>query len=278
MKGLCKLCGNNRPLQNSHIIPRSFYKFIKSHSGQLVRVQEHKEFSHLSNSDPKEFLLCYECEQFLSCEYEISCNNILIDKQKILKSERYNDTFELKGYDYTTYYLFFISILWRAAVSEKYGARGFACLNKFLINSVKNKTIFTMQGDRLDNHVKLLLIKLKDTNEQISQTSLQEIIVDLRIEEPIAEDSDDDATVIYMVLQGFVIAYIIHDPKHPFNHIRFRKRVGILQQSGTTLIPTVDFRELRSIFKAINLIHQRPLKTRAHRIKNKITHNFKSKE
>lgn len=43
MKGICKLCLKEGELQQSHIIPRSYFKRLKKDDGKIMVIQEGKK-------------------------------------------------------------------------------------------------------------------------------------------------------------------------------------------------------------------------------------------
>lgn len=62
----CKLCGENRPLMNSHIIPRGLYARVQKQSADRVNELVHSDTEnnslYLSSKQLKQRLLCEECE------------------------------------------------------------------------------------------------------------------------------------------------------------------------------------------------------------------------
>lgn len=38
--GICRLCNNEKKLLSSHIIPKSYFKYLKSGASQLAVIQE----------------------------------------------------------------------------------------------------------------------------------------------------------------------------------------------------------------------------------------------
>jgi hypothetical protein len=67
----CHLCDSPSELQESHIIPRYYFKSLKGKSGQLFSASTDELMkAKLTNADPKEELLCWDCEQFISRNFE----------------------------------------------------------------------------------------------------------------------------------------------------------------------------------------------------------------
>lgn len=63
----CKLCGDERDLQESHIIPRFLYKYmLKVTDGNITQFDGRINLWQNSNRQLKKKLLCFDCEQLLS--------------------------------------------------------------------------------------------------------------------------------------------------------------------------------------------------------------------
>ncbi len=63
----CKLCGDNKDLKKSHIIPRFLYKFmLKITDGDLTQFDSTLNLWQRSNRQLKKKLFCFDCEQLLS--------------------------------------------------------------------------------------------------------------------------------------------------------------------------------------------------------------------
>lgn len=98
----------------SHSIPRSYFKRLKKDSPQLMIIQKGSK-PKLENIDPKEPLLCFECEQFISNEYESYGTRLLRNPHNIRKN---SDHIIVNSFNYKRFYLFLLSILWRASISK----------------------------------------------------------------------------------------------------------------------------------------------------------------
>jgi hypothetical protein len=112
MEGICKLCGQQKTLQYSHIVPAFAVRWLKQTSltGYLkslkskVRLQETRRI----------YLLCKECEQILSCDEKLFCENIFIPYHKQNKQQ----------FEYGSWLRrFIVGLHWKVLVavkSEKY--------------------------------------------------------------------------------------------------------------------------------------------------------------
>ncbi len=113
----CKLCGFEKPLQLSHIIPEFFYKAIYD--------EKHRIFPRMGGGPLKawplqkgirERLLCWDCEQKLS-PYEKYNRGVLFGGTEIAVQQRGN-TLVLSGLMYEKIRIFYLSILWRMSVAK----------------------------------------------------------------------------------------------------------------------------------------------------------------
>ena len=109
---ICALCTKEKELKNSHTIPRSIFKKIYTDSGKGILIHTAKDTPiQKTQMQLASDLLCDGCEQTLSKEYEKYTLEVLRGQRGIHAANRLN------GVDFKKVELFFISIIWRAAVS-----------------------------------------------------------------------------------------------------------------------------------------------------------------
>lgn len=112
----CRLCTKETELRDSHIIPRSFIKKVKGESPQLIKMNVGtSEKPALENADWKEKLLCSDCEQFLSNRYETTQLTYLRNGRIV---QKHPNRITFSSFNFEKFYLFWLSILWRASVSS----------------------------------------------------------------------------------------------------------------------------------------------------------------
>jgi hypothetical protein len=116
----CRLCQEDRPLKNSHIIPEFFYKLIYNEKHQLPGYERSGE---LLQGKPlqkgiREKLLCGDCEQQLG-RNEKYVREILFGGAEI-GLERLQDRLILSSLDYKKIRLFFLSLIWRMSVASEH--------------------------------------------------------------------------------------------------------------------------------------------------------------
>lgn len=111
---ICQLCKKEKPLIDAHIVPKSFI-FAHGHNKIISNIE-----SHFSEKSPKGIydteILCKRCEGLFS-----RCDDYAYELLK--QSFKPNEIVPkfgmvINNYDYNTLKFFFISLLWRASVSN----------------------------------------------------------------------------------------------------------------------------------------------------------------
>ncbi len=255
-EGTCRLCGQVGQLQRSHIIPRSFYKHAKAGKAQLVgfsSAPNSKPF--ITNGEPKERLLCHGCEQHFSVAYERWGTRLFFpmrhQKKLIVKM---GDYIKFKDFRYEDTYLFFLSILWRAGVStlEEFKAVTLGVgLERRIAECLKGRTlVFSGTPWRVDNFIKLALVKLVDPTGAISQEILQRAIFGFS-----SEIFHQDECLFYFGVGGFLVVF--HISANPLGSldqcvIRSAPRPG----ACTFRAECAPIQELSQIGRLLNLARQ----------------------
>ncbi|WP_158773261.1 hypothetical protein [Cobetia sp. L2A1] len=179
--GMCKLCHQESCLQESHILPNSIAKRIKSH-GQTIVIYENKEpaFEN-SNFNYIEPMLCRKCEQIL-CKYESYGTNVTRNR-KVVK--RKGKEFVVFSVDFKRYYLYLISILWRAGITNhaqftivKMGESLLELMRNCIFN---NKLIWNRDG--LEDIISISIVKVNNEYEHLSDDALRKIVITPRLDE-----------------------------------------------------------------------------------------------
>lgn len=118
MPSLCALCGLNRDLRNSHILPEFFYKLIYDPNPQRFHVlsTEPSTPERFLQKGLRERLLCGDCEQKLS-RWEHYAKRVLIDAHGVQVTP-VSHGWVFSGIDYKRFKLFQLSLLWRMGVSN----------------------------------------------------------------------------------------------------------------------------------------------------------------
>lgn len=253
-QGKCPLCPPNSPpklLSKSHIIPRAYFAELKKRGGgQLVvyRSESKEGIKNESikeeNSDPKDRLLCAICESFLNDTYEQYGTHLLKDTNNV---KRTKNAVVVNNFKYKTFYLYLISILWRASVSKKkypHIELG-EDINNIIRHYIKNNTLKRIPdfGLRLDHFIRVSMIRIDDKSGQLSPADLKKILIDLT-----RDGKNEDSVCYYMMLQGFLIIFTLSVEenlhaffiKREFAQLKNRQRIEIPIRDITMFKPLVD--------------------------------------
>lgn len=134
MKGHCKLCGQEKELRNSHIIPEFMYQNLYDKSPRRyysLKIETHdidKSEKRIEQKGKRKYLLCGECEVHLS-KYEKYAAETIYAKNSSSKTymktarETYDERnfiYEFEGFSYSNFKIFMLSLLWRQLVSKSF--------------------------------------------------------------------------------------------------------------------------------------------------------------
>ncbi len=114
----CRLCQEDKPLLNSHIIPEFCYKPVYDGKHRLNELSTDPEIKNqcIRQKGIRERLLCKDCEQLISpAEKYVSEFFGTHMVRAISKNQKF---VRFHGLDYFKLRLFQLSILWRASVSS----------------------------------------------------------------------------------------------------------------------------------------------------------------
>jgi hypothetical protein len=245
----CKLCDSLDELQESHIIPRSIFKSLKRKSGQLAKVNGVSGTPLAKeNSDLKEPLLCKNCEQFLSANYEQYGTRLFKNPNGVTKKENH---IEFTNFEYEKYYLYLLSILWRASVSslDEYSEVWLPSeLSDILKDCVKNKTIQINENFRIDNFFRVSVFRLIDSTDTLTDQIIKGVLTTI-----IGAKNSAGETEFYFAVDGFLIKYTFTVGKSELD-ARTSKHVGQLDNSTVLKVikkEVTDFPELTVLFKEL---------------------------
>jgi hypothetical protein len=120
---LCKICGERSDFIDAHIIPRSFYPERARGPNPLLVVStdedERVRRSRVGVYDKR--LICAECEKIFD-PYDNYAAKLLLDNIDDQKEFRHSGdllVYQIEDFDYLKLKLFGLSMLWRAARTER---------------------------------------------------------------------------------------------------------------------------------------------------------------
>jgi len=114
---ICSLCGKDRELKASHIIPEWVYTDLYDEKHRFhVLTSTTKRSKPFEQKGLREKLLCDDCEQKFS-RYEKYAREVIKGGESVIV-RKYQDKIEVSDIDYTLFKLFQISVLWRAGIAK----------------------------------------------------------------------------------------------------------------------------------------------------------------
>ena len=248
---ICKMCGKESELQKSHIFPRSYFRKLKSGNGQLLKVAvDDESLPEKSNLDPKELLFCWKCEQLLSENYEKYGTRILNNRKFATVNKDY---VAFKNFKYKDFYLYLISIIWRASISslETFKHVSFPQKhNDFLKRCLLERTIKINTTLRLDHFIKISVIRIIDPTNEIDDSFIKNIMINLNFERG---STPGVGVMYYFMADGFLIVYHFTG-ETDIHKLRVEKNRAQLRNLPNIKIPRVDFRQLNQISTAFSSI------------------------
>lgn len=207
MKGICKLCLTEKELLESHSIPRSFFNKAKGNGGQVISMQKGRA-PRRENLDPKEPMLCFECEQFLSSEYESYGIRLLRNRHNIRKN---SDHIIVSHFDYKRFYLFLLSILWRASNAMDLHYSSVAGNHEFgemMRHCIKNKAIrFNNKSQvKIDNFIKIRVLRIVDSTGNVPDEVIKSVLTNFSF------DKIESINSIgwFFIAEGFMFHYVFY--------------------------------------------------------------------
>jgi len=130
--GQCRLCGQQKPLCDSHIVPELAYQPIKNEKNQIY-VAGNK--TRIVQRGYTERLLCRECDTILLSRYETKFNQVWMKTIppdfRHLRTKPLEDVIQVDIPDYDSFKLFHLSVFWRAAISIGFKTCPDKCLGPY---------------------------------------------------------------------------------------------------------------------------------------------------
>ena len=244
----CFLCGQEKELQESHIFPRSYLKYLKDGEPQLWEIPiDQDSVPFLSNLNPTEPLLCFDCEQKISTSYESYGTQIF---RKRINIEKNKDYVKIKNFKYTEFYLFLISILWRASISSIDRYKHIRLTDKFneIIPSCLNKKSLRINPSiKLDHIIRPFIFRVKDFSYQLEDDLIRKLFLDLNLRK--AQSPYDAGDYIWFIEGFFVILKVIRP--NDIHDLRARKYVNQMQNKTYIKIPFIDIINIPEVANSI---------------------------
>ncbi|MES0490552.1 MAG: hypothetical protein ABUK01_11195 [Leptospirales bacterium] len=117
----CKFCGYKKKLIKAHIIPEGFYRQIRSEKNVLKILNNNKDFPKRSPIGIyDENILCKDCDGIFA-DWDNYAQTLLTNNPKDAIPKIKDEVivgYEISQYKYDLLKLFFISLLWRASITN----------------------------------------------------------------------------------------------------------------------------------------------------------------
>lgn len=120
-KGKCKFCGEEKNLIKAHIIPRNFYVGRRTEKYRSVDTQTGK-WTHCQSGIYDKSILCSNCDGKILKLFDDEAYRVLLNSEYVhpIQENLSSKLFEFRAnqFNYKLLRKFFISVLWRASVSN----------------------------------------------------------------------------------------------------------------------------------------------------------------
>lgn len=173
---ICKLCGEKKELQRSHVIGRTFFSHILRDSEKNVAYQFELQKEQVDTTNDTWFtrLLCSTCERFFNEKYENYSVACLREKRNEVEVIKGPDGIKYKNIDAEKIAVFILSIYWRAMHSEHHAFAD--CLNEPELENVL-KEIINGNLKIVPDLIKVRIRLFRDSTNKFNKISLKQIII-----------------------------------------------------------------------------------------------------
>lgn len=241
----CKLCEEIKPLQRSHIIPQSYYRRLKRGNGQLLKVNSDEMTPPiLDNCDPKDRLLCRDCEQFISRNYEYTGTQLF---KRTHNTVVMSDYIKIKKFKYRTIYLYFMSILWRASESSlpQYQDITLGDIAPIVRDCLRRKNLSLHPQVRLDHFIKICVVRIIEPSNSIPDSAIKQCLMDMTIDKG---EKIQEGILYYFMVDGFLVCYLFK-MEESLELQKAAKYLSQLEDRSSIKIHKLDLKELSLISK-----------------------------
>ncbi|EHH1028498.1 hypothetical protein BT047_RS21900 [Vibrio parahaemolyticus] len=245
---ICRLYNKEAILQRSHIVPSSVFKSVKAGESQLYVFEEHTKPVY-RNVDPKEKLLCRDCEQFLSVNYEQYGTAFTKNPKNVVK---YKEHIEFKKFDYKKWYLYHLSILWRASISslKEFSSIELGDFDQILRQCILANCLHLGGSLSLDDFITITMFRVIDKSSRIEDNAIKNIMLN-----PVRKGDNDDVLFFFMA-NGFLVQFRLN--KNHIESLRYKtERRTDLDRNMQRFVRKVDITESAFLVDNFNWLIER---------------------
>ncbi|AIY36963.1 hypothetical protein BA71_02143 [Acinetobacter baumannii LAC-4] len=237
--GICKLCGEEKELQRSHVIGKTIFSSILRTSIKNVATQFEFGSNKIIETNDTWYtrLLCSECERFFNEEYENYSIAVLRRKRKEIEIIENVEGVTFTNLNVEKIVLFAFSIYWRASHSEHHAyadSKTFPLLDKVLKATLKKDI------DLIKALFKARIRILKDDTKLFEEHQLKLIIFSPFITEL------PKGFKYTMIFEGYLIELY-------FSTLNFKNayKLGFLINENEIFIPYVNILSQKEIVETL---------------------------
>lgn len=196
----------------------------------------------MANSDPKDRLLCRDCEQFIDKNYEKAGTQFFRPRPSTVVI---SDYVKIKQFKYRIVYLYFISILWRASESNlpQYQGLTLGDFGPIVRDCLSRRSLNINPQIRLDHVIKVCVVRIVEASQAIPDIVIKHCLMDMTMEKG---KTYQDGIMFYFMVDGFLICYFLK-PERNFELQKTAKYLSQLEDRSSIKIPKVDICELSQI-------------------------------
>jgi hypothetical protein len=223
----CKLCGLDRPLRDSHIIPEFFYRPGYDDKGRLLALSNERDRPAYVQKGLRERLLCADCEQLLNDRYERPFADLWYRRGTL--PERCDEKLlHLTGLDYSSFKLLHLSILWRGSVSHRSEFAQVA-LGPYE-NEIRNRLLSCDAGSDTRHQIIGNILLVPETTEVCRSTIMSPI------------STNRSGPRVYLFTFGGCAWQYVVGPRPLEDFLPYS-----LRSTGELTLPVLDLRRLRPV-------------------------------
>jgi len=230
MTGNCKLCGLERELKHSHILPEFMYQNLydtsprRFYSLNVDLDNSENSKKRIEQKGIREYLLCGDCEVQLSKYENYAAETIyaknLGNKSYLKKAYESTDqqffTYEYAGFSYSDFKNFLLSLLWRIIVSKSFNTPE---IDEKIVEQLR---IAVHEQDPLDfDDFGCLLQVIKYKKGQIASGFILDPFL----------TQNENSPLLNILIDGFMYSFYLNSKELPDD-----KKDFFLKQDGTMVI------------------------------------------
>lgn len=194
----------------------------------------------LENADWKEKLLCGDCEQLLSKKYETTQLAYLRNGRTV---QKHPDRVTFSSFNFEKFYLFWLSILWRASVSSLPAFKHVDLGNE--INGYLARMIIEERMNEgnicISQLIRIGIVKILPS-EGFTQDTLKKLLCSFYLKK------EDSNVFYYLIIEGFMICYCLTgDPS-----IELPKSFGRIKKTFNFRMPARRIQEDKHLTEIFN--------------------------